>query len=253
MVNKYNNNYLTNVIVRIDFSDELQIHDKLPSDLTKSILKFFPIPEPKKLVGRTIKISPEKKVEMEGDDLVKTEWNYYGQNRNKRLVLDPSFLSITYKKYESFEQLKSEFIEIIAKLYDVFGEDINTSRLGLRYINEISLDETNPLDWDKYLNKNLLSAFSFPKDKSSISRIFNKIILNYGDEILHFNYGMHNPDYPAPIKKKLFVLDYDAYHEGYQEFDELEYYLKSCHEIIENIFEESITDALRGVMNDGRL
>ena len=40
-------NFLTNVVVRVDFPNPLQT-DSLPPDLTKVILKSFPISEPKK-------------------------------------------------------------------------------------------------------------------------------------------------------------------------------------------------------------
>ena len=56
---------------------------------------------------------------------------------------------------------------------------------------------------------------------------------------------MHNPDYPAKIKKKIFVLDYDAFFTGILKQHEIEDYIKKCHRIIQQQFENSITPELR--------
>jgi hypothetical protein len=65
MENKYKKTFLTNVIVRVDFPNPLKIHENLPSILTKAILELFPISEPKKMIVKTIKFTPENKFEIE--------------------------------------------------------------------------------------------------------------------------------------------------------------------------------------------
>ena len=60
---------------------------------------------------------------------------------------------------------------------------------------------------------------------------------------------MHNPDYPSTIRSKVFILDFDAFSEGLQEFHEIKTKLKNYHEAIQGLFEQSITDQLRGKMN----
>lgn len=248
MGNKYKKNFLTNVIVRVDFPNPLKT-DSLPPDITKVILKSFPISEPKKLfqmVG-SFKVEPKKKFEVETGEET-TEWNYYGVNREKRLIIQKDSLSISYmKSYRGYEDLKSEFLGIIDKLFEVFT-DIQVNRLGLRYINEINLDETDPFNWEKYLNSNLFSNFNITENKDTIARGLNNLVLNYGNMILNFHYGMHNPDFPAPIRKKIFVLDYDAYYTGLQDLKDIESNLFTFHEEIEKLFEENITDGLREVM-----
>ena len=145
MAARYSKNFLTNVIARVDFPNPLPVQENLPSELIRLILKSFPISEPKKLVETNIKFTPEKKFELEGE-LSLTEWHYYGKNRDKLFVLTPMFLSITYYRYESFENLKSEFFSFVNQMFTLFGDKSQINRLGLRYINEINLDEPNPLD-----------------------------------------------------------------------------------------------------------
>ncbi len=59
---------------------------------------------------------------------------------------------------------------------------------------------------------------------------------------------MHNPDYPANIVKKIFILDYDAYCEGAQEKNEILKNLDKFHLKIQQLFEYCIQDELRKVM-----
>jgi len=249
MENKYKKTFLTNVIVRVEFPNPLPIHENLPPILTKAILGLFPKSEPKKMIGKTIKITPENKFEIE-DELDRIEWNYYGKNREKHLVITPDSFFITYKEYESFDNLNSEFLAILEKIFEIFP-DIQVNRLGLRYINEIVFQhQTDLLNWEKYLDNKLLSLFSVAKDedKGKIARGMNNLILNYGDMILNFRYGMYNPDMPAPIRKKIFILDYDAYYEDLQDFFEITDNLIRFHDLIEKSFESHIKEELRMIM-----
>lgn len=251
MENKYKKTFLSNVIVRVDFPNHLKTHEDLPSILTKAILELFPISEPKKMIVKTIKFTPENKFEIEDEDLHRIEWNYYGKNREKHLVITPDSFFITYKEYESFDNLNSEFLAILEKIFEIFS-DIHVNRLGLRYINEIALPyQTDLLNWEKYLDNNLLSLFSVAKDedRGKIARGMNNLILNYGDMILNFKYGMYNPDMPAPIRKKIFVLDYDVYYEDLQDFSEIKDNLIRFHDLIEESFESHIKEELRRVMH----
>ena len=114
MNNEYRNNFLTSVIARVDFPQPLSVHENVPSSLSETILNFFPISEPKKLKGQAFKFDG-KKIQVEGSRN-STEWNYFGKNREKQLVLNSEFMFISQRKYETFEPLKSEFITIIEKL-----------------------------------------------------------------------------------------------------------------------------------------
>ncbi|MEN4007279.1 MAG: TIGR04255 family protein [Methanobacteriaceae archaeon] len=68
------------------------------------------------------------------------------------------------------------------------------------------------------------------------------------DYLLRFQFGLYNTEYPSPIARKEFVLDYDCYIEG--EIDILELFKRSdeCNKIIYSWFERSIQDELRKEM-----
>lgn len=245
---RYNKNYLTFVIARVDFSSPLKT-DELPASLRKTILEEFPIPEPKTIMEQEVIIIPQEKVELKGN-VAGIEWNFHGKMREKLLVMSPTFLSITYEKsYGSFEILQSEFLSIVEKLFEVY-ENIDVVRLGLRYINEISLPEKNPLSWEEYLNPNLLTILDIPEKKEDILREFSELILKVEDMNLTFKYGIHNPDFPAPIRRKIFILDFDAQYASLQEYTDIKYNLAKAHTEIENLFERCIKNRLRVIMNE---
>ena len=95
----------------------------------------------------------------------------------------------------------------------------------------------------------LLGAFELPDRTEELSRVFEIVEFNYGDSQLRCQFGMPNPDYPAPIRRKLFVLDLDAYRTGLMDPDEVPDLLDDFHARIKEIFEQSITDGLRRLMN----
>src|SRR5205823_1338147 len=119
---------------------------------------------------------------------------FYGRNREKRFAILPSAVFIQYYKYERYENLREDFIGLLSVYLNHF-HDAQPSRLGLRYINHVQLDEPNPLDWRQYFNPYLLSVFEFPHDKFAVSRAFNLLEFAFEDANLRYQFGMHNPDY----------------------------------------------------------
>jgi uncharacterized protein (TIGR04255 family) len=66
---------------------------------------------------------------------------------------------------------------------------------------------------------------------------------------LRYRLGMHNPDYPARIRQKVFVLDLDAYTQSAVDLRGVGCLLDDFHATIQRYFELSITDRLRSLMN----
>lgn len=245
MGNRYRNNYLKKVIIRLDFASDLQeVKEHIPMNSTKQILSIFPIAEPKTFIGKELQVSPtESKERIETG----TNWFYHSKERDKTLCISTKYTWVAYNNYHDFETLMSDFLPICTELYEI-NNDLQVARLGLRYINNIETDNTQPYDWGDYLDDKLLSIFEVPKRKDRISRAFHNLTLNYDDMMLTFQYGMYNPDFPAVIKKKIFILDYDAYYEGLLSFDDIKSKLPTFHDEIENLFESCINDKLREIM-----
>jgi len=112
------------------------------------------------------------------------------------LTIIPEAFFIVHKKYERYENLRNEFTTILESFLNHF-EQAQPSRLGLRYINQLDLQGPSPLDWQNYISNDLLGLFSYDIEGGSPSRIFHNIEVVLDDFNLRFQFGIHNPDYPA--------------------------------------------------------
>lgn len=244
----YRKNFLKEVIARVDFVNPLPgIETALPKALTDVALRVFPIAEPREAVKHEVRIGPQGVAQTEARF---TEWQFHGKERTKTLTVGPQVALVQYKKYEKYELVRSEFIQFLDSL-SALADGIQPSRVGLRYVNAIELNEPNPIDWSAYLNPRFLSLFEFPEesDRTALSRVFHSLELSFETFNLRYRLGMHNPDYPARIRQKIFILDLDAYTQSLVELKEIGNLLDSFHAVIQRYFEGSITSALRDVMN----
>lgn len=242
----YKKSFLRSVIVRVDFPSNIPDLDKQLPAVSKGIMKIFPIAESKKSIARELQISPEdlrqKKTEF-------TTWQFLGKDREKTLTIIPDAIFVEYTTYGSYQVMKDEFLGALKTFFDTYQITM-CSRLGLRYINDISLESgDDPLAWSDYLHEKLLGILAFYPEQQYVARAFHNLEMNFGEFNLRYQFGMHNPDYPAPIKKKSFILDLDAYYQGPQDIAEIPDNLDKFHGRIQEIFEASITDQLREVMN----
>lgn len=181
-----------------------------------------------------------------------TVLNYLSDSNNKLLEVAPSWAFLEYSKnYSNSKELLLDISLTLEKLIDACSIEV-INRVGLRYINNVSIPEGNPLDWTKYFNKQLLGALQFSKkQKLKPSRVLNQIIVKYDDADLTFNYGITNKDYPNEIVSKEFLLDFDCHTRLSVESNDFDIgeTAKSFNQRIESLFEASITDDFRKVLN----
>ncbi len=245
MAKLYKKSFLDKVILRVDFTAPYKAADKtMPKNAADIILKSFPIPEPRNVISNEIMISD---VEASKTVTEKTEWLYHGKDKEKTLTISSNCFSISVNKYERLSKLKNDLSEISKILMEV--EEFSINRFGLRYINKIDLNEERPFYWDEYINPNLLGMLKFNENQDVISRAFSNIVNRFDDGMtLNFQYGMHNPDYPSNIRKKTFILDYDASCQGVLEYSDIKKTFEKAHRRILDLFELSITESLRNKM-----
>jgi uncharacterized protein (TIGR04255 family) len=242
----YAHNYLSQVIVRMDFLAPLPIPQTgPPKAIYQAIRRRFPIVENKKQLSRTFMVAEKGAVEQQEEI---EEWSYFSTSRERAIRLNKSVAVLEYSKYKSFEDLMVDANSIIDAIHGAYA-DVQVNRLGLRYVNKITLDEGNPTEWARYLSKDLLSIFNLADKKSTIARVFQVMEFNYGDNSMRFQYGMLNPDYPAPIRKKEFILDFDSYCNMLMTKEEIIRNLNVFHSRMSEAFEQVITNGLRKKMS----
>lgn len=248
---RYRTNFVTEAIIRIDFENSIEgFRNELNEDLKTEIMKYFTLSDPKDAFTEEFRISPPAD-KVERIKSVFKEWNFYGNEKLKRFCVTKDFIFLTYKKYLNYQDFIDPFLSTYKELIRQ-NPDLTAKRLGMRYINNVEIGQGDTFEWNEYLNLDLLSILNVPEKKEEISRAFHILELNFTDDDmkLKYQYGMHNPDYPALIKQKIFVLDFDAYKNGSLSSDEIEHLIPSFHDKIEALFERSIKDKLRETMNE---
>lgn len=219
----------------------------MPPTLSELVVEAFPIPEPRDSVERQVEIGPEgvKSVEERFK-----EWRFHGKERTKTLTITRHAVFVQHTSYQTYELVKDEFVRILNRVSDLF-HGVQSKRVGLRYISSIDIKNANPTDWSAYIVPELLSVFQFPPkaDRIALSRVLHNIELAFDAFNLRYVFGMHNPDYPARIRQKIFILDLDAYAASVVDIREIPRLLDDFHTTIQRYFEQSITTELRRVMN----
>jgi len=243
----YKKNFLSKVIVKIDFLyPNESLLRSLKKKVSQEILHFFPISEPRKAVAHELKITREDVEQKKREGM---EWHFFGRQREKEFIVTPHSLILVHLAYYKFENLFNEFSQITNAFFEYYDE-IQANRLGLRYINDIRFPKEEKIDWKKYINNSLLCLLDFNLHSDKLIRIFHNIDFNHDDFLLKFQFGIHNPDYPAFIKQNSFILDLDAFFNGLILSGDINYLLNSFHNKIQELFEFSITDELRSVLNE---
>lgn len=245
----YDRNFLTEVLVRMDFGNEMEALNNLDKRVHESALKDFPIPNPQDFHESQILVSKENLKRSKNKKF--TDHIYDGANREKQLKINPKRIVIIHYQFNQFENLVTEFSQIINSLFECLPE-IYGKRLGLRYINEFNIkDLESPLSWEGLIQKKLIEMLKFPNKSLSqhLSRSFNNMEFNFDDYNTRFQYGIFNPDYPSKVKKNQFIMDFDSYSNKSLDIQDIPDQLNTLHSSIQDLFEDSITDEMRKILN----
>jgi len=245
---KYENNYLIEVVFRIDFSPIFQISEKKPSNFQESIRKEFPNFLDKTIIEVKSTFIENKKIDEEN---LFPEYNFVSENKKEVVKLTQKYLLILVKKYSDFNTYKKMVMDIYCTFQKIY-QPIVINRLGLRYINKIVFEKGNPIEWNDYINPVLIHHIDFVENKKEISRVMTNLCLNKDYYNMLINFGISNPDYPSRVSKREYILDYDCYTTTCKE-NEVEEMIINFNNEIKTIFELSINDRLRkkmGVINE---
>lgn len=242
----YTEPFLKEVIFKVDFPSPLQAVKKgLPQKLTKAILGKFPISEPQKGHAQELQFSGAN-IQAKTSEIVR--WAFHGESREKTLIISPEDFWYTNRSYKTYESMVEDIEDILDVFFDEI-EDATAGRVGLRYINVIDIKkETDPLVWSKYINEGILGVIDFHEENQFLTRAFHILEYNFNGLAVKHQFGIANPDFPAVVRKKEFVIDIDAYSHGTFEFSDIKKFIGDAHGKIQDIFEKSITNETRKIM-----
>ena len=241
----YKTNFLSKIILRADFSNNPlgQLSEK--STFSNAIASIFPHTEAKPLVETFVSISPDG---IGGEQKrTGTQWDHRKEvDGTASVSLAPTFLALEYGPgdYFSFEGFQAEFTTLFNALTDNFGI-AQIDRIGLRYINEIRLPG-RAMDWAGIIAANLITSVKTSMlAEARLLRSMHQVVQKSGHDQVVLNYGIVNPDYPAPVVQRHFILDIDCSREGVIESGDALACVKDLNTLATEIFEESIDNDLR--------
>lgn len=242
----YSKTFLKDVILRVDFATPLvSLAKKLPSKLSKAALARFPVAEPQKVMAQELQFSATGAVSSNSRE--ETQWVYFGKDREKNIVIAPAVLVMRTGVYSTYEDMVDNFFSVFNVLAAI-EPDMVISRVGLRYVNVIELPDGSPLDWDGYVDDSLLGVVRGAYRKQNLSRAFHILEYAFDSINLKCQFGIANPDYPALVKRRQFVIDVDAHSAVSHDVDALRPVVDDAHAVIQDFFESAIAGETRRLM-----
>jgi uncharacterized protein (TIGR04255 family) len=248
----YQNNYLSKVVLRIDFDPILALQSNVQVDVrpefSERIAGVF-----SHVIGRPItsfRFNMAPGASGVTEQIMAIEWLHRKtENGTIVVVLGPTFLAIEYGKddYLHFPSFRAEIESVLMAFHASYQLPV-FNRIGLRYINEISLAEGNPLDWDNLIAPDLITAVkACTLEDMSMVRSMHQLHVRQNESTLIFNYGLANPDFPNNLARRVFVLDYDCSQTGVLPNAALDS-ISQLNSLSESMFEASIAPGLRTIM-----
>ncbi len=236
-----NQHYLDSVILKIDFE---QIKRFTHKEFEETFHKKYP---EKNIVEQ----NTETKEVFLNNRRILDQRNFpvykYFDNKNNNFGVSDVFCFFEFKKYIGYENLKTRFLEAL-KILKKEPSFKYVSRIGFRYIN-ILKGNLKKCVHEYLLSNNKFFDFISKNRKSSMfqkSINLNRLSYRNDDNSIDttFLFGNYNENYPSPLEKENFLLDYDAVCLNVNE-NEVDKKLDAMHEIIESLFFKSITSSLK--------
>lgn len=234
---KYKKSFISKVICRIDFLDIIPTEDFFNSSVISEITKNFARKEKDELTTfKTI------------NGIQQTYTTSDGQNK---IIISNKFIIAEFSNYRTFEDFKDKIKNIISSIYSI--RKITAERTGLRFINFFDSDKKIYKNMFNPLVANALTPIIAPKiDEIIPVRSMHLTEYRSDNLIINFRFGLYNKSYSKAIRTNDFVLDFDCFtNEGFQSSEDILRCIESGHDKIQYLFENSITDKLRAVMNNG--
>lgn len=252
----YKNNYLKQVIIRIDFRDYVETEKIFSESIEKNIRKAFPrqsIPQAVSFSDVSINIPPDNVALPQVTRELRTgiSKEYISVDMMNKIILSNMALIVEVNQYVSYEAAINNINDVVKEIFKT--NSIFTNRIGIRYIN---MFEQNAIKLNKGLFEKPISEIVACKDSKMIAdkyALIRSMVQNEyhdGNSVLTMRYGFYNPDYPGILNKNDFVLDFDFYTEEQKDsFVDVAAFLEDGHDAIQKAFEASISDKLREKMH----
>jgi uncharacterized protein (TIGR04255 family) len=175
----YRTNFLTNVVFKIDFDSIPDYSEALLENFRAKVSDDFPEYSVKDLVEHSSTVGSDGV--MKSDSTTSKIGLYVNPTLAHKVTLTKSSLSLEVFSYSDFNSFSSKLTTILDKFLNLQPNINDLNRVGLRFVNQISIPKTNPLDWKGFVNSSLIAPINkfFENDTNKIARTVSQTILNY--------------------------------------------------------------------------
>ena len=231
----FDRNFLDTVVIELRYPTYLRLKEKEPLDISESIRERFPIYEPRK----DIQITPLGTTDPQSIHTFTT------RKKDPVVSISTSNLALTTKKYKSFEDFSSYIAFLIERVIPHVDTTFFT-RVGLRYINNVSGIQQSGEDILEWINSDLVKPVA-GGEIGTIGNMKNELSGPLkGEGGYTFRYGLS----PPSQKTRTFVLDWDYYKEDVEVTDCMDL-LKAFHHVHFPFFWWTLGEKAREALNNG--
>lgn len=252
----YKNSFLNQVIIRIDFLQFVPTTELFDLTIEEVILKIFPKRGKDQIirfneVSVFFKSDDRNTPNAKGTTIEGIKKEYFTLNGTDKIAITNKYMVFEINAYQSYLLHRQWFQDIIFTFCE--KTRITSVRTGIRFIN---IFDSGRIKLQKQYFSSEISATLIIRpnqEKGTLYLVRSMHTNEYrcNSMSLNFRYGMYNPDYPNILKTNTFALDYDCFTEEPKETaDDILRTIDRGHDLIQQVFEKSITDALRKVMKD---
>lgn len=231
--NTLSKNTLNNFILRVDF---VKTDVKL-APIVEKMSVHFDRTEKKQISGITVKFT-------QGD----SEFLPAEKAFDFVLISKENTLTLTFSEVQNAfwiqcnnyidNSIYKDIVRNIIEVMKIVSPDIESRRIGLRYINEFKCN--NPKNISKIYSKRLAAITKQMVNKPGLSRIIGMEEYNNDGYKLRFQYGIPNKFYPSVITVYDLVMDIDSFIESTSNVDEWEEIIRNLNHAAYEIFKHEM-------------
>lgn len=197
---RYSRNFIKTAVCELRFPALLELEAKPPHAFQKQIRKAYPTYEP-------------QVVEMGlGEDALKeNRYLFRSADGHWTVSVKSSAISLETSKYVDFEDFLERLMVVVRSAEPLIDADFFT-RVGLRYINKIGIEDGDPRDW---ISETLLAPFHNDV-LGTLSNYRSELAgsLRNGKYTMRYGMGEQDATVTAKPSKIEFTLDFDFYCEN---------------------------------------
>ncbi len=194
-------------------------------------------------VEATFMLAGEKGSQLSHDQ-APTGWQLRSDDDAWTVTLDAEFFSLETSAYTTWPYFRERLDSLVSAVIDTY-EPVLESRLGLRFVNEITDPEvTEPAGWHGWIRDELLGPLVHPDFAESVRGVQQHVDLDAGNG---YQVRLRHGTGPVPGERRwVYLLDHDCFRQAARALSHntILTTAEDLHRIVLQVFQAAITPEL---------